>query len=160
MTHPTPLTPPVTLLRERALARTVALWSSPLDGDGCPAWIESTDRECGKPQTVGLLCPRHAKVAERRFAAEVAKRQAESEKRAAERARLLPIKQARLAQVEAEMARLDPPRPVDRAAYTGYVHPSITKKRRRFLSDSRVSRMAALVEEHRSLTAWLGGDAA
>ena len=126
------------------------------DGQPCPAWLEAADRECGKPATHGYLCKRHDTVAQRKLAKELERLKQEQEQRAARRAENLPKWRERLTQVESEMNQLDPPRPNDRAAYTGQVHPSITKKRLNNLSDSKVQKLAALAREHQDLTQKIG----
>lgn len=57
--------------RQTALASTVALR---LDRptDKCAAWMEAADRVCGKDATAPWLCSRHVKVAEKRWAKELA----------------------------------------------------------------------------------------
>ena len=142
LTDATPLT----------LASVVALRVDNI-GPTCPAWIDSADRRCGKPQTDGYLCNRHAKVARRTLAARLAVDATRSERHATDRAILLPAKRARLADVEAEIARREPKLPNDRAAYTGNVHPSIA--RRGHLSDANVTRMAALHREAEQLRNWI-----
>lgn len=64
---------------------------------------------------------------------------------------------AELEGVSAEIVRRDPPRPADRAAYTGVVHPSIERERRRALSGSNVARMAQLWRRHDELVGELSG---
>ena len=125
-------------------------------GDTCPAWIAGAERKCGKPRAVGLLCVRHALVAERRLDLKAADAARDAIEAAAERGRLAPAKRARLADVEAEIARREPSAPLDRAAYTGNVHPSIA--RRPHLTDTNVTRMAALHREADQLRAWLKED--
>ena len=125
-------------------------------GDTCPAWIASADRKCGKPRAVGYLCARHDKVARRTWETRAAAEATRSERYATDRAILAPMKRARLADVEAEIARREPSAPLDRAAYTGNVHPSIA--RRPHLTDTNVSRMAALHREADQLRAWLKED--
>ena len=125
-------------------------------GDTCPAWIASAERRCGKPVTDGHLCARHHQVAVRRWDARTAVEAARSERYATDRAILAPTKRARLADVEAEIARREPSAPLDRAAYTGNVHPSIA--RRPHLTDTNVARMAALHREADQLRAWLKED--
>ena len=120
-------------------------------GDTCPAWIDRTERRCGKPQTDGYLCTRHARLAEIRLAKREAADAARQESRQAMLTTLAPEKRRRLATVEAEIARREPTVPADRAAYTGNVHPSIA--RRRHLTDANVARMAALVREAEQLRA-------
>lgn len=130
------------------------------DGDGCPAWIDSADRRCRKAPATGYLCTRHHNVAVKRWAAHVEKEQARRDRSAERRAAALPGWREELEKVEAEMNRLDPPRPdnYDRAAYGGNVHPSIQRKRAAFMSDSRVQRMAALSRRHEELVQNLGAD--
>lgn len=137
------------------LAAMVALRVYNLD-DTCPAWIASAERRCGKPRAVGYLCARHDKVARERWDARAAIEIQRSERYATDRAILRPAKLARLAAVEAEIARREPALPNDRAAYTGNVHPSIA--RRGHLTDTNVTRMAALHREADQLRAWLEED--
>ncbi len=127
-------------------------WTSAL---GCVAWVDKSDRRCGK-DAPGYLCTRHETVARRRWDAEVAKAEAHREKILARRSEKLPAWREELARVEAEIARLDPPRPVDRAAYTGNAHPSIDRRRRAFMSDRRISTMANLWRRHEELTRLIG----
>ena len=138
------------------LAAMVAL-RPPTPGDAlCPAWLDTAERRCGKPVTDGHLCARHHQVAVRRWDARTAVEAARSERYATDRAILAPAKRARLADVEAEIARREPSAPLDRAAYTGNVHPSIA--RRSHLTDANVTRMAALHREADQLRAWLKED--
>lgn len=122
---------------------------------GCVAWIDASDRRCGK-ESAGYLCKRHEAVAARRWEKHAAKVAAQAEER--ERIRVarrqfdLPKWQDELARVEAQINRLDPPRPDDRAAYTGIVHPSIRRQQRAALSDSKVQKMAALWARHEELS--------
>ena len=128
--------------RDVALALLVALRLDNIAPGVCPAWIESAGRRCGKPAMVGLLCGRHHAVAEKR-------RKAIRSDRAAR----LPGWKARLAEVEAELAAMHGV-PLDRAAYTGNVHPTITRANR--LSDSRAARGARLEREASQLRALIG----
>lgn len=137
------------------LAAMVALRTDSI-GDTCPAWIATTERRCGKPRAVGYLCARHDKVARRIWDARTAVEAARSERHATDRAILRPVKRARLAEIEVEIARREPSLPNDRAAYTGNVHPSIA--RRGHLTDTNVTRMAALHREADQLRAWLKED--
>lgn len=41
--------------------------------DQCAAWMDAADRVCGKDATAPWLCSRHVKVAEKRWAKELAK---------------------------------------------------------------------------------------
>lgn len=131
-------------------------WTSAL---GCVAWVEKSDRRCGR-DAPGYLCGRHETVARRRWEKHVEREAVKREKRTADRARNLPGWKAELARVEAEINRLDPPRPADYdpAAIGGQVHPSITKQRRAFMSDTRIQKMAALTRRHEQLTRMIGAD--
>lgn len=143
--------------RDRALAMQVALrlddWTA---AQGCPAWIDSADRQCGRPPAEGYLCRRHHTVAVRRLEKDQARRQAAAEKRAAHRAANLPAWRAELARVEAEIERRDRPVVADRAAVGGVVHPSIRKRQLAALSDTNVKRMAELYRRHDELTRKIG----
>lgn len=131
-------------------------WESSL---GCVAWVEKSDRRCGR-DAPGYLCKRHETVARRRWEKYVEREAVKREKRTADRARNLPGWKAELEKVTAEINRLDPPRPADydRAAIGGNVHPSIQRKRAAFMSDSRVQKMAALTRRHEQLTRKIGAD--
>ena len=117
--------------RQKALAAQVVLPMAPLPETAahCPAWIESKGAECRRPVTDGLLCRRHHHVAERRLVAAVEKRQAEARKAAVK----APARQARLAVVEGQIARLQSrlsrPDTTDTAAYGGAVNPRIQARR-------------------------------
>ena len=136
-----------------ALASLVALRPDRI-GTTCPAWIESAGRTCGRPQTIGLLCARHRKVAESRWADAVEREKARLARSAAS-AREIETKRARLADLDAEIARLDPPDTGDLAAFAGKVHPSITRQRNAHLTDTRVARLALCHAEAERLRAWL-----
>lgn len=118
---------------------------------GCPAWIDSADRGCGRTPAHDYLCKRHHTVALRRY--EKAKQRAvkDEETRRVRNAEKLPDWRAELERVDAEMARRDPELPGDRAAYTGVIHPTIQRQRARLLSDSNVERMAFLVRRREQL---------
>lgn len=128
-------------------------WESSL---GCVAWVEKSDRRCGHTSP-GYLCASHETVARRRWEKHAAKEQARREASAQRRAEQLPKWRAELEKVTAEINRLDPPpATTDRAAYGGNVHPSITRQRRAFMSDTRVQKMAALTRRHEELTRKIG----
>lgn len=143
--------------RARALALYVALDRPDSWRSGCVAWVESRDAQCCQPRREGLLCVRHHKVALRRLERDVEARSAASVARAVRRARAWDGWVCELDRVSAEIVRRDPPRPVDRAAYTGVVHPSIEKTRRRALSGGNVAAMARLWARHDELVAQLSG---
>lgn len=144
-------------LDEAILANQVALrldtWEP---SHGCPAWIDSADRQCGRPNTIGYLCKRHHTVAVRRLDALEAKAEKRREEREAYRAENLPRWRELLDKVGAEIERSDPPRLADRAAYTGHVHKSLRRQQSRLLSDSNVKRMAELWRRHDELTRKIG----
>ena len=48
-----------------ALASTLALGPPRSWVDGCAAWVDSRDEQCGKPREEGYLCARHHTVAQR-----------------------------------------------------------------------------------------------
>ena len=123
---------------------------------GCMAWIEASDRRCGKTPAEGYLCTRHHKVAVRRWEKDQAKQAARAVEAARRRAAKLPAWRAELAKVQAEINRLDPPSTMDRAAYLGDAHPSITRRRLAGMTDTRVQRMAALWDRHQTLTRLIG----
>ncbi len=136
-----------------ALASLVALRPDRI-GTTCPAWIESAGRVCGRPQTVGLLCARHRKAAESRWA-DAVEREKACLARSVASAREIETKRARLADLDTEIARLDPPDTGDLAAFAGKVHPSITRQRNAHLTDTRVARLARVCVEAERLRAWL-----
>ena len=144
--------------RDHALALQVGLqdprtWPT----ETCVAWVEPRGT-CGRPRAEGLLCKRHHGVAERRWAKHVEQEARGRAERTAYRERMLPQWREELARVEARMAQLDPPRPHDRAAYTGNVHPAIRRSSERLMSGSRVQKMAALVRRADELRSLIGGD--
>lgn len=144
--------------RDHALAMMVSLriddWTLE---QGCPAWIESADRACGREPAKGMLCRRHHTVASRRWNQERQRREDAARDAALKRSRMIPEWQAELARVEAEIERLDQPVVRDRAAVGGAVHPSIRKAQRRLMSDANVRRMAELWRRHEELTRKIGG---
>ena len=150
---------PVPSITDLALTVTAGPWVS-LDHwetkVGCMAWIEVSDRRCGKTPAEGYLCTRHHTVAVRRWEKDQAKQAVGAEQAAQRRAAKLPGWRAELAKVQAEIRRLDPPTTMEAAAFLGDAHPSITRRRGEFLSDSRVQRMAALWDRHQTLTRLIG----
>lgn len=85
----------------------------------CQCWVESRAARCGKP-TDGMLCLRHMAAAQRRLTTAIADDTTRKARLAAERTAAAPRLRDRLARVEAEITRLDPPAPTtDRAAYGG-----------------------------------------
>lgn len=123
---------------------------------GCMAWIEASDRRCGRAPGEGFLCARHHTVAVRRWEKDQAKQEARAVEAARRRAVKLPGWREELARVQAEIRRLDPPSTLEAAAFLGDAHPSITRRRGEFLSDSRVQRMAALTAREAELLRLIG----
>lgn len=91
----------------RSLALQVALRLD-RDSSACAAWIDSSDRVCGKVSARPWLCSRHVKVAERRAekqrTADEVRAQAIREKREA----LRPRREARLAAIDKRLRAIDP----------------------------------------------------
>lgn len=138
------------------LDRALETWE---DSHGCPAWIDSADRRCAKKPAHGYLCTRHHNVAVKRWEKEQEVLRISKERALRYRAAHLPQWKSELAYVQAEINRLDPPAVnTDRAAYGGNVHPSILRKRRAALSDSRVQKMAELWRRHDELTSKIGDE--
>ena len=90
-----------------------------------------------------------------RFPAAAVEREKARLARSAASAREIETKRARLADLDAEIARLDPPDTGDLAAFAGKVHPSITRQRNAHLTDTRVARLARVCVEAERLRAWL-----
>lgn len=126
---------------------------------GCPAWIESADRMCGKEPVRGYLCNRHHNVAVKRQGKALDEAAKKAREREAYRAKKLPEWKAELEKVNAEIERRDQPVVRDRAAVGGNTHPSIWKKQKAALSDTNVKRMADLWRRHEHLTKLIGSDA-
>lgn len=121
--------------RQKALAAQVVLPLAPLPETAghCPAWIESRGTRCSKPATDGLLCSRHHSVAEKRLEKRLAARTAAEHEAAERRARLLPEWRGQLADLEAQIARLEasirPLDTMDRAAYGGHINTRVDARR-------------------------------
>lgn len=144
-------------MNDMTLALAVGLDNPSNWNTGCVAWVESRESQCGKDRKHGYLCQRHYGIAYKRTETRAQKEADARDRKAALRAVNLPKWKAELAKVEAEMDRIDPPRgDLDRAAYTGYVHPSIDKRRR--MTDAKVQKMGALVSRHQELSRLIGND--
>ena len=133
----------------RPLWHELALRSDYPEGT-CWAWVESSERVCGRPEgDEQHLCPRHAQVAARRR--DAADARAHAQRMAANPAKALPGLRHRLARVDAQIARLDPPPPTtDMAAYGGVGSTAAASYRARLTPD-RIHRLAVLHEERRQL---------
>lgn len=145
---------------EKALAGYVALriddWTPK---HGCPAWIESKDRQCGRqPVDAAMLCKRHRNIALKRLDEARRKRKQQDAERERHRAKMLPEWRAERERVEALMDRYGGLPTTDRAAYGGVSHPSIQKAQMRQLSDTNVKRMAKLSERAQELRRKIGDD--
>lgn len=97
---------------------------------GCPAWVDSRDSFCGKPQREGMLCKRHHGIAVKRLVMEGERRKEKAEADRAKDAIRLPRWREELADLEQSIASLEArlSTPMERAATGGAVHPRIRKK--------------------------------
>ena|SRR5699024_9176068 len=139
-----------------ALASTLALGQPRSWVDGCAAWVDSKDQQCGKPRTEGYLCTRHHKVAQRHLE----KKKQAAEKRKQQRQERLEKHgdkwRAQLARVEAELERRTGVLTTDRAAYGGVGATSVVKHNAKQFSDSNVKRVGELIEQRKDLRQKLG----
>ena len=142
--------------RDIALASTLALGPPRSWIDGCAAWVDSRDEQCGKPRKEGYLCARHHKVAERHLE----KKKRAAEKRKQQRQEHLDKHgdkwRAQLARVEAELERRTGVLTTDRAAYGGVGATSVAKHNAKQFSDSNVKRVGELIEQQKDLRQKLG----
>lgn len=125
----------------RALASMVAVRLDGHDPDTCAAWIDSQDRICGRPVVAPWLCKRHETVARRRVEKGAAHARERAAKHAARQEELRPAHEARLALVQAEIDRLDPPRQMHEW---------------RHMTDRQAAHLAALYRERDNLHRALG----
>lgn len=117
--------------------------------DTCAHWIgtDSAGRRCTQPATRAGYCERHYPIALRRAQKQAAKDAAAMARHRAEQERQRPKRLERLAWLEAEIARLDPPPPTtDLAAWAGVGHAGESRYRARFTPD-RIHRLAELTAE-------------
>ena len=114
--------------------------------DVCAAWIDSTDRTCGKPAAEQWLCRRHVTVATKRAEAYAAREVGRRERAEARRVERAPKLRAQLAKVEARIRQLDPPTRDDGAV----VNVPLT---RRIPTDNQIAELARLVHERDRLRA-------
>ena len=143
---------------EKALAGYVALRIDDWRPEhGCPAWIESADRQCGRqPVDAAMLCKRHRNVALKREQKARIKQKEQADRTKAYRAENLPKWRAERELIEAQMERYGSPATSDRAAFGGASHPSIRRKQLQSLSDTNVRRMADLSQRWQRLTELIG----
>lgn len=143
---------------ELALAGYVALRVDDWEPErGCPAWIESADKQCGRAPIEGTaLCKRHRSVAVVRRDKALAAAQHRAAERVKYRAKMLPEWRAELTKVESDMERYGGAPTTDRAAYGGAAHASIQRQQLRQLSDTNVRRMAKLSRRAQELRDKIG----
>ena len=139
-----------------ALASTLALGPPRSWVDGCAAWVDSRDEQCGKPRAEGYLCARHHTVATRHLE----KKREAAEKRKQQRQDRLEKHgdkwRAQLARVEAELERRTGVLTTDRAAYGGVGATSVAKHNAKQFSDSNVKRVGELIAQQKDLRQKLG----
>lgn len=143
-----------------SLATRVAIGAPGSWGDGCAAWVDSRDAQCGKPRAEGYLCTRHHTVAVRRMKGQKKARVEEVEKREQQRQERLEKHgdrwRAQLARVEAELERRTGVLTTDRAAYGGVGATSVAKHNMKQFSDSNVKRVGELIRQRDDLRRKLG----
>ena len=139
-----------------ALASTLALGPPRSWVEGCAAWVDSRDEQCGKPRKEGYLCARHHTVATRHLE----KKREAAEKRKQQRQDRLEKHgdkwRAQLARVEAELERRTGVLTTDRAAYGGVGATSVAKHNAKQFSDSNVKRVGELIAQQKDLRQKLG----
>ena len=139
-----------------ALASTLALGPPRSWVDGCAAWVDSRDEQCGKPRAEGYLCARHHKVAQRHLE----KKKQAAERRKQQRQERLDKHgdrwRAQLARVEAELERRTGMHTTDRAAFGGVGAKQLRTAKARGFSHSNVKRVGELIEQQKNLRQKLG----
>ena len=142
--------------RDIALASTLALGPPRSWVDGCAAWVDSRDEQCGKTRKEGYLCARHHKVAERHLE----KKKQGAEKRKQQRQERLEKHgdkwRAQLARVEAELERRTGMHTTDRAAFGGVGAKQLRTAKARGFSPSNVKRVGELLRQQDDLRQKLG----
>ena len=146
--------------KEIALASTLALGPPRSWVDGCAAWVDSRDEQCGKPRREGFLCARHHTVAVRRWESEKRKKKAQQARLEAKRQERLEKHgdkwRAQLARVEAELERRTGMQTTDRAAFGGVGARQLRTAKGRGFSHSNVKRVGELIEQQKDLRQKLG----
>lgn len=139
-----------------ALASTLALGPPRSWVDGCAAWVDSRDEQCGKPRAEGYLCARHHTVAQRHLD----KKKQEAEKRKQQRQERLAKHgdkwRAQLSRVEAELERRTGMHTTDRAAFGGVGAKQLRTAKARGFSHSNVKRVGELIAQQKDLRQKLG----
>lgn len=132
------------------LYRLVALSDHYPEGT-CWAWQRGAEKVCGRPDTTDNphLCPQHVRMARRVLERETAKAAERREKAATAAAARRPLAVLELAEVDAQIARLDPPQDHDRAAANAPL-------RQRMPSDTRIATLARLHERRAQLVREVG----
>ena len=142
--------------RDIALASTLALGPPRSWVDGCAAWVDSRDEQCGKTRKEGYLCARHHTVASRHLE----KKREAAEKRKQQRQDCLEKHgdkwRAQLARVEAELERRTGMHTTDRAAFGGVGAKQLRTAKARGFSHSNVKRVGELIEQQKDLRQKLG----
>lgn len=139
-----------------ALASTLALGPPRSWVDGCAAWVDSRDEQCGKPRAEGYLCARHHKVAQRHLEK---KKHATEKRKRQQRERLAKHGdrwRAQLARVEAELERRTGMHTTDRAAFGGVGAKQLRTAKGRGFSHSNVKRVGELIAQQKDLRQKLG----
>lgn len=143
-----------------SLATRVAIGAPGSWGDGCAAWVDSRDAQCGKPRAEGYLCARHHTVAVRRMEGQKRARVEAVEKRKKQRQGRLDKHgdrwRAQLARVEAELERRTGMHTTDRAAFGGVGAEQLRTAKARGFSHSNVKRVGELIEQQKDLRQKLG----
>lgn len=139
-----------------ALASTLALGPPRSWVDGCAAWVDSRDEQCGKTRKEGYLCARHHTVATRHLE----KRKQAAEKRKQQQRERLEKHgdkwRAQLARVEAELERRTGMATTDRAAFGGVGAKQLRTAKARGFSHSNVKRVGELLRQQKDLRQKLG----
>ena len=139
-----------------ALASTLALGPPRSWVEGCAAWVDSRDEQCGKPRAEGYLCARHHTVATRHLEK---KKQAAEKRKQQHQERLEKHGdrwRAQLARVEAELERRTGMRTTDRAAFGGVGAKQLRTAKARGFSHGNVKRVGELIEQRKDLRQKLG----
>ena len=144
-------------MSDLSLALQVALDNQKNWKEGCVAWVESRDSQCGKKRSEGFLCPRHISVAKRRAEVRAAKLEAYQARKKLFHDRHIDEWRERIEKVEAEIERRTGVLTTDRAAYGGVGVPAVARHNQRQFSDSNVERVGELLRQKKDLEQKLRG---